>query len=108
MENKAFSQEGYFQSYSNQDEERVPPTLSHELDIHSNAIFQPCAGGDDGLIPDNEDLVEAQITWDMGKELGFQVFYERAMLEALSKVKEVQDFSVAKKSGQPKKQRGQS
>ena len=68
-----------------------------------------CATGEqEAAIPDEDDLVEAQITWDLGREFGFRVNDEKAMIEALSKVKVVQDYSVTRKRGRPKKQRGEA
>ena len=60
-------------------------------------------------MPNEDDLVEAKITWDLGKELGLQVSDERALLKALSKVQEVQDFSdKRRRRRRPKKQKGQT
>ena len=60
------------------------------------------------MVPDEDDLVEAQITWDIGKELGLQVSNDRAMLKALSKVQQLQDFSVKRRRGRSKKQKDRS
>ena len=54
-------------------------------------------------IPDEEDLVEAQVTWEIEKEMGLRVSDEGAMLKSLSKVKEAQDFYVTRKRGRPQK-----
>ena len=53
-----------------------------------------------------EDLVEAQNSWIVGKALGFKVSNEKAMIDALSKVKECQDFSLPRRRGYPRKNRG--
>ena len=47
--------------------------------------------------------MEAQVTWDLGKELGFQVCTEWTMIKALLKVSEVQDFTLPRKRGHPRK-----
>ena len=48
------------------------------------------------MIPTEEELVEAQITWDIGKMLGLQVSNENAVIAALSKMHEVQDCLTLK------------
>ena len=40
------------------------------------------------MIPFEEDLVEARITWDIGKMMGLEVSNEKAMVDAIAKVKE--------------------
>ena len=44
-----------------------------------------------------EELIEAKNSWNIGKALGFKVSNDLAMIEALSKVKECQDFSLHRK-----------
>ena len=53
-----------------------------------------------------EDLVKAQISWDIGKALRFKVSNEKVMINALSKVKDCQDFSLSRRSGRPRKNKG--
>ena len=60
------------------------------------------------VVPNEEDLVETQITWDGGKTLGLQMSDDRAMIIALAKVWELQDFVLPKKRGRPKKNKGRS
>ena len=43
--------------------------------------------------------MEAQVTWDLGKTLGFHVCDERSMFVTLSKVREVLDFVLPKRRG---------
>ena len=106
VENEAYSQESSFHSKSDQEEEQVPLTLTQVPDTHPDDLSQPCANEDDRLILNEEDLVEAQITWDMGKEMGFRVSDEKAMLKALLKVKEVQD--CCKEKGTTQEAKGSS
>ena len=58
---------------------------------------------DEDVIPIEEELVEAQITWDLGKMLGLQASNEKAVIDALSKVHEIQDFVLPRKRGRPRK-----
>ena len=80
-------------AYGAQDEEAV------QIDTRNELV---------ATIPDEEDLIKAQVTWGIGKEMGLRVNDEGAMLKALSKVKEVQDFNVTRKRGRPKKQSSQT
>ena len=50
--------------------------------------------------------MEAKITWDICKSFEFKVSNELAMIEAIAKVKDCQDFSLPKKRGRPKKNKG--
>ena len=59
-------------------------------------------------LPFDEELVEAQNTWDVGKVLGFKVSNELAMVEALSKVSECQDFSLPTRRRHPRRYKGSS
>ena len=40
-------------------------------------------------MPNEEDLMEAQLAWDIGKVLGLRVSNEKAMIDVISKVCEV-------------------
>ena len=53
-----------------------------------------------------DDLVETQVSWGLGKELGLKVGNEKAMIHALSKVREMQDFVLPRKRGRPRKKKG--
>ena len=67
-----------------------------------------CHGVDveEEVMLNEEDLVDAKVTWDVGKALGLQVSNERAMFEALSKVHEVQNFVLPRTRGRPRKNKG--
>ena len=69
-----------------------------------------CHGVDveEEVMPNEEDLVDAQVSWDVGKALGLHVSNERTMFEALSKVYEVQDFVLPRKKDRPIKNKGRS
>ena len=56
-------------------------------------------------MPNEKDLVEAQVSWDLGKDLGLQVSDEKAMVAALSEIPEVQDFVLLRRRGRPKKKK---
>ena len=62
---------------------------------------------DKEVIPEEEDLVEARISWDVGKFLGLKVKNDKAMIDALAKVKECQDFVMPRKRGRPRKNKAQ-
>ena len=73
--------------------EKVPQTPL--FDFNSNRRW-----GDYGaVIPFEEDLMEARISWDVGKILGLKVSNEKTMVTSLSKVHECQDFVFPKKKG---------
>ena len=55
------------------------------------------------MLPFDEELVEAQNMWNIGKALGLKDSNELAMVEALSKVKEFQDFSLPQKRSRLRK-----
>ena len=57
-------------------------------------------------MPAEEDLVEARISWDMGKIMGFNISNDEAMIKALAKVKECQDFVLPRRRGRPRKKKG--
>ena len=59
------------------------------------------------MVPNDEDLMEAQVSWDLGKVLGLQVSNERAMVGALAaKVQECQDFVLPRRRDRPRKNKG--
>ena len=59
-------------------------------------------------MPIEDELVEAKVTWDIGKMLGCQVNNEEAMIKALAKVHDCQDFVLPRKRGRPRKNKGKS
>ena len=80
--------------------------------VPQTPLFEPLSNMQDdvnnveGLC--EEELVEAQITWDIGKMLGCKVSNEMAMITALTKVSECQDFVIPRKRGRPRKNKGSS
>ena len=58
------------------------------------------------MLPFEKDLVEAQNSWNIGKALGLKVSNENAIIEAISKVRECQDFSLPMRRGRRKKNKG--
>ena len=50
-----------------------------------------------------EDLVEAQVSWDIGTTLGLKVSNEKAMFAALAKVQGFQYFVIPRRRGHPRK-----
>ena len=38
------------------------------------------------MVPFEEDLVEARVSWDLGKAMGLKVSNDKAMVAALAKV----------------------
>ena len=60
------------------------------------------------VLPFEEETVEAQKTWIMGKVMGFKMSNELVMIKALFKIKECQDFSLSRKRGCPSKKKGGS
>ena len=58
---------------------------------------------DKEVIPKEGDLVEAWISWDVSKFLGLKVKNDKAMIDALAKVKECQDFVMPRKRERPRK-----
>ena len=78
-------------------EEEVPQSPLFE----SGSNFQ--GGAIEIVLSFEEDLVEAQNTWNIGKALGLKVSNEKAMIDALSKVKECQDFFLPRRRGRPRK-----
>ena len=79
-ENGVYAHKGSIGSSSNC-VERVLKTPLLEINISPQLDKEG-----EGVVLDEDDLVEAQIMWDLDKELGLQVSNERAMLKALSKV----------------------
>ena len=57
-------------------------------------------------VPDEEGLVEAQITWEIGKALGCSTSNKKAMIEAIAKVPECKDFVLPRKRGRSKNIKG--
>ena len=80
--------------------ENVPKTSLLNLDsnLQSGAI--------EIVLPFEEELVEAQNVWNIGKALGISVSNELAAIEAISKVKECQDFFLPRRRGRGKKNKG--
>ena len=52
--------------------------------------------------------MEVKISWDVGKTLELQVSNEGAMIAALAKVQEIQDFTLLRKRGRPRKNKSKS
>ena len=77
--------------------------------IPQTQLLEPLATGqyedDEGVLPAEDDLVETQITWDVGKLLGLHVNNEKAMLAALAKVDDCQDFVLPRRRGRPRKKK---
>ena len=71
---------GEYQGYSSGEKVLQTPLMD------SNSIWQTEAN--EVVLLVDEDLVEAQITWDIGKALGLQAKNEKAMVAALAKVHE--------------------
>ena len=60
------------------------------------------------MLPFEEEHVEAQNTWNIGKTLGFKVSNELAMIDYLSKIKECHVFTLPRKRGRRRKNKGGS
>ena len=60
--------------------EKVPQTPL----VESATSMQRCVH--EFEVPDEEGLVEAQITWEIGKALGCLASNEKAVIEAIAKV----------------------
>ena len=58
--------------------------------------------------PRDEDPMEAPTTWEVGKLLGCSANNEKAVIEALAKIPECQDFIMPRKRGRPKKNKGKT
>ena len=54
------------------------------------------------MLPFKEELVEAQNSWIVGKVLGLKVSNEMTMIEAISKIKDCQDFVLPRRRGRRK------
>ena len=52
--------------------------------------------------------MEAKVTRDIGKTMGCQVNNEEAMIKALAKVHDCQNFVLLRKRGRPRKNKGKS
>ena len=81
---------------------KVPQTPQYDSmqsrQRYFNEVERPC----------DEDLVEAPITWEVGKLLGCSANNEKAVIEALAKIPECQDFIMPRKRGRPKKNKGKT
>ena len=60
------------------------------------------------VVPNEEDLMEAQVLWDIGKVLGLQASNEKPIIVALVKVQECQDFILPRRRGHPRKNKGRT
>ena len=73
--------------------------------LDSESILQ--REDNEDMVSNDEDLMEAQVSWDLGKVLGLQVSNERAMVSALAaKVQECQDFVLPRRRDRPRKNKG--
>ena len=70
----------------------------------SSSKFQ--SGVIEVVLPFEEELAESQNSWNIGKAIGLKVSNELAMIDTLSKVKERQDFTVPRRRGCPRKNKG--
>ena len=77
--------------------EKVPQTLALEL----VSLLQKDDNEEEVL--GEEDLVEAQITWDIGETFGFKVSNKKAMIVTLAKVHECQDWFYQEKEVVPER-----
>ena len=82
--------------------EKVPQTP--ELESSSSRLNDDL----ESVVSCEEDLVEARITWDIGKTLGCKVSNEKAMICALAKLPEYQDFVLPRKRSRPRKNKCRS
>ena len=57
------------------------------------------------VTPWEENLVQAHITWDIGRTLGLKVSNDMAMIKALARVPECQDFVILRKREHPRKKK---
>ena len=77
--------------------EKIPKTpLLESLSILNRDV-------NEDVILDEEDLVEAWVSWKVGKVLELKISNDKAMIDALAKVKECQDFVLPRKRGRPRK-----
>ena len=74
-------EEGNHSSEGSEFSSSVEKVLQYPL-IESN----PNWNSDEAAMPDEDDVVEAQITWDIGKTLGLQAINEKAVVDALAKI----------------------
>ena len=72
--------------------------------FESGSNFQ--GGAIEIVLPLEEELMEAQNTWNIGATLGVTTSNEIAMLDALSKIRECQDFSLPKRRRRTRKNKG--
>ena len=82
--------------------EKVPQTLVIDL------ISFTQREDNEVVVPLEEDLVEARVSWDIGKALGLKVGNDKAMVVALAKVQECQDFVLQRRRDHPRKNKGQT
>ena len=73
-------------------EEKVPQTPLIDFSVSIQG-----AENEEEEALNEDDLVEAQVTWGLGKELELKVGDEKTIIAALSKVREVQDFVLPRK-----------
>ena len=73
-------------------EEKVPQTPLIDFSVSIQG-----AENEEEEALNEHDLVEAQVTWGLGKELELKVGDEKTIIAALSKVREVQDFVLPRK-----------
>ena len=74
--------------------------------IESESAVQKDEIEDD--VQDEENLVEAQVSWDLGKALRLSSSNEKSIIDALTKIQECQDFVLPRKRGRPTKGRNRS
>ena len=58
------------------------------------------------VLPFEEELVEAQKAWNIGKALGLSTSNDLCAIEAISKIKECQDFTLPRKRSRQRKKIG--
>ena len=74
--------------------------------IESESAVQKDEIEDD--VQDEENLVEAQVSWDLGKALRLSSSNEKSIIDALTKIQERQDFVLPRKRGRPIKVKGRN
>ena len=77
--------------------EKVPqtPVFESELAEHIDEIEED--------LTDGENLVEARVTWDLGKALGLRGSNEKSIIDALAKMHDCQDLVLPRRRGRPRK-----
>ena len=72
-----------------------------------SVIEQDIQGGEIKIVlPFEEELVEVQNTWNIAMVIGLKTSYELAVIDYLSKIKDCQDFTLPRKRGRCKKNKG--